>query len=560
MRNFRKIFVLQLRNMFRRDRAKSSRKWIGLGIAAAVLYVLLVGIFVPILHDTAEVFASFSLESEFVALILMSGLMLVMVFGIVTVLTGLYFSKDTEFFLSLPVRPSTVFAAKLAVVYLTELITAALIMTPLLIAVGTAMHMTAVFYILLPIAVLFTPAIPLFFSSIIAIPIMYLVSFFRNRGALGSIIVLLLFGGFFTLYYISVMRMQTLDPTSVDLSGVQGIFRNIANTVYPLYALARVMTLTPAFGLSLTAAVSVNLLIYFGCIVAFGVIAFIVSATVYRRGAASQLEGAKRTKVAHAEYRSTGTVKALMKKEWKEILRTPAFAMNCLLGIIVCPIIVAFFGYTMRASAQLTPTDLAEPGVEHIYSVIMRFFMLFFILFMSTGTNSAPTTAFSREGEKFVYCKLMPVEYRTQLKAKSYVYITIGSLSSVLGVIALSVTSFDLAFMICAIVFTLAYNFSYVHFTMLLDLNRPKLKWTTPNEAVKHNRNVVIAVFAGMACAAVLSVLGGLVYVMLFAKGHPVLAPVLCWVVLFVAVFAMAAISASLLYMHCEKKFEQIEL
>ena len=166
------------------------------------------------------------------------------------------------------IKPSVVFAAKLTIVYLAELVACVLIMVPCLIAAGIALHASAIFYVLLPFAVLLTPAIPLFFAAIISVPVMYIVSFLRNRGALGSIVVLLLFGGFFVLYYMGISKMQNLNPEQVDLSAVQGMFRKIANTVYPLYALARAMNLTTVFGLGVAASVVVNLVIYFGSIIA----------------------------------------------------------------------------------------------------------------------------------------------------------------------------------------------------------------------------------------------------------------------------------------------------
>ena len=141
--------------------------------------------------------------------------------------------------------------------------------------------------------------------------------------------------------------------------------------------------------------------------------------------------------------------------------------------------------------------------------------MLAMIMFMSAGTNAAPSTAFSREGEKFYYTKLLPVDYYTQTKAKSYVYMLIGVASSWLGTIAMAILQFDLSFFLCSMVFLPIFVFACTHFGMLIDIRRPKLKWTTPNEAVKHNRNVMIMVFGGMFASMILVVAGGALNVIL---------------------------------------------
>ena len=184
MRNYLAVIKLQLKNMFRRDRssAKASRRWIIAAVALVILYGIVASSFIAMVAMMSSAFGAYSLQSEFVTLNLLCGLMVVLVFGIVTVLTCLYFSRDTEFFLALPIKPSVVFAAKLTIVYLAELVACVLIMVPCLIAAGIALHASAIFYVLFPFAVLLTPAIPLFFAAIISVPVMYIVSFLRNRG------------------------------------------------------------------------------------------------------------------------------------------------------------------------------------------------------------------------------------------------------------------------------------------------------------------------------------------------------------------------------------------
>ncbi|MDE6397809.1 MAG: hypothetical protein K2L51_00650, partial [Clostridiales bacterium] len=108
MRNFRLVFMLQLKNMLRRDRSRSSRKTILWFALMAVAYAVVATVFIGLILEMGGVFVAFSLQAELVTLILLCGLMVVLVFCIETLLTTLYFSRDTEFFLALPVKPSTV--------------------------------------------------------------------------------------------------------------------------------------------------------------------------------------------------------------------------------------------------------------------------------------------------------------------------------------------------------------------------------------------------------------------------------------------------------------------
>lgn len=565
MRNFSLIFKLQLKNMLRRDKTKNLKKSIPIFILLAIAYVIVAAALISLVVLMGKVFATFSLQSEFLTLIMLCGLLFVLIFGIVTVLTGLYFSRDTEFFLGLPVKPSTVFAAKIAVVYVCELVMTALILLPCMIAAGVVMHLGVAFYVLTVLGVLFTPAIPLFLASVIAIPIMYIVSFMKNRGALGSLLVLVLFGAFFALYYWGITKMQDIAPDEMDLDGVRHIFVNLANTAYPLYALARAMTLTPVFGLNAAASAAVDLLIWAGSIVAVGGIALLISATVYKRGAARQLESSgKRKSAVAAQYRSTGVVKALMKKEWREILRTPGFALNCLFGIVLCPIVTAFVGFSTsvskianQAAAEGAPIS---PYALALLTATIRLIMLWIVSFMSAGTDGAAPTAFSREGERAYYCKLLPVDVKTQIRAKSYLYMLIGSVSGILGTVVMAILDFDLSFFLCSLVFVLLLNFAVVHFGMYLDLSRPKLKWVTTNEVMKHNRNVAIVIFTSMFFTLVAAEAGlGVFYLVYRAASHTA-AIASMWTVILALALAAATASYAALYKNCDRLMNAIEM
>lgn len=566
MRNFATIFKLQLRNMFKRDKSRQgSKKWIGLLALFVILYGIIGFGLVFAVYELSYNMLMYGLTSEFIALLLTSALFFVLVFGIVTMLVCLYFSKDTEFFLALPIKPGTVFAAKIAVVYLTELVMAAALLLPCLITAGVIMMLPPVFYVIMPFAILLIPAIPLFFASIIAIPIMYLVSFFRNRGALGSIFVLIVFAGFFTGYYVLITRMQNVDVENVDITDIRRILLPVLNVLYPVYALAKAMTGVPVFGLNIGVSVLINVLIFLGCVVAFGVIAMIISSAVYRRGAASQLEGAKKKNNAVVMYRGSGTVSALMKKEWREIIRTPAFAMNCLLALILCPIVIGFVGFSFNSAEILKGaggtgelSEIIELQMM-IFAVIIKYLLFGFIMFLGIGANIGPATAFSREGEKMYFAKIMPVDYSAQIKAKSYIYIIIGSLTSVIGAVTSAIVQFDAVMFVCSLVFLLIFNYAAVNFGLLLDLKRPKLKWVTPNEAMKHNRNAVIYTLLVMLAGILFAVVGGFTN-FLFSIRFGAVGVFLSWLIMFVAVLTLAVLSTALLYKDCNKKFESLDI
>lgn len=561
MHNYLSVIKLQFKNMFRRDKSKKSKPAaiVAMFIGLFLLWAMIAGMCVMLVVLLGGVFEMMYLESEFISIIFMVGMGVELFFGIGVVLSCLYFSKDTEFFMSLPIKPVTVFAAKFTVVYLTELAVSALLMLPALIAAGITMYMSWQFYVLLPFAILFTPIIPLLLSAIISIPVMYIASFLRNRGAVGSIAVLVLFGLFFGGYYFLISKTQNLNPDELDLTAMIGTYRNIARSVYPMYALARAMAGTSVFGLGVGASTAVNLVIAFGSVAAMIAVASLISAAVYKRGAAGMLENAKRNKAVKADYRSSSACKALMKKEWREILRTPTFAMNCLLGIIITPIVMVFIIYSFKSSMSNAIANGAEMNAD-VFNTVVNYVLLAMLAFIGVGTNSAPSTAISREGEKFYYFKILPIDYKTQIRAKTYVSIAISAVSCFLGCLVALIGLKDVVFFICAFVYLMLLNYASVHFCMWLDVGHPKLKWTMPNEAVKHNRNAIISVFVNMLAGIVFAFAGGILYVVcLYSLGSVAAANAISWGVVIVLSAVCAVLSHLLLYRTCERKLDAIE-
>lgn len=247
MHNYLTLVKLLLKYMFRRDKTKKSQKWMAVIYALlGFTYLMLAAFVVVSIYLYSTVFAQNGLQNEFITMLLVAGVVFVLIFGIIAMLSNLYFSRDTEFFVSLPVKPAAIYMAKLTVIYLTELLTSVLIFAPCLVTAGITLQLSWVYYVTMFFAVLLTPALPLFLASILSIPIMYVVSFFRNRGAMGSIAVILLFGVLFAAYYFVIIRFSDIGSADdiVITAGIVSLVQAISNIFYPLYALVKFATMT----------------------------------------------------------------------------------------------------------------------------------------------------------------------------------------------------------------------------------------------------------------------------------------------------------------------------
>ncbi len=542
--------------MFARDRTKTKKRkrWATV-ILLSLAYVLIEAVLVYVAYIFGSLATLLEVQSELLTLLFIIAIFVVFVFGVVAVLNNLYFSRDTEFFSALPIKPVTIYAAKLFVVYACETVLMAAILLPCAITAAAFMKVSVLFYVLLPFMVVLMPCIPLFFAAIIAVPVMYIVSFFKKRGAAGSIAAIMLVAAFFVGYYLLMMRfqkfMETEDPLEVLLKFREAM-QKVCKAFYPVYVLVKGALLLPFFGLSAGASAPIGFLIFLGCVAVMGALSVLLSVAVYRRGAAAVLEGAAKAQKKNGSYKTTGLTKAIFVKEWRELVRTPAFAFQCLFGVVMCPLLLGF-------SAFMTMTNGATFG--GVTGDFNRLIYLWFILAMGAGMNVGASTAFTREGEKFCYCKLLPVSAVTLVKAKSFLYMLVGAISSLLGFTVLCILAFDVSFLLLGIPFLVLYLISFVHFGMFFDLSKPKLDWKTPNEAVKHSANAMVPMFANMGFSLALIVAAFVAYYFLGDAGcSRVVCLAVSWSILYACVLAVGIPVSIRLYRTCQHKLDRISV
>ena len=122
MNNFGILLKSMFRNKLRFGADATKRKKIGFSVMFGLAYVMIVAILLLLIISMRDFLtAQPQLAMMMYFMILISAASFVLVFGIVHLVSVLYLSKDTDFYSTLPVKPVTVFAAKLAFVYLFEI-------------------------------------------------------------------------------------------------------------------------------------------------------------------------------------------------------------------------------------------------------------------------------------------------------------------------------------------------------------------------------------------------------------------------------------------------------
>ena len=183
--------------------------------------------------------------------------------------------------------------------------------------------------------------------------------------------------------------------------------------------------------------------------------------------------------------RAGGAVSALTQREWRLLLRTPVFILQSLVSVLIFPLTILIWqlggskAFRVAQIARLPGTVLVLCGAG-------------IVALLSVMSQLAPTT-FSREGAQFWLAKVIPVPPVDQIRAKKRQIwaATILSLLPIYLILAY-LSGFRLQIALPMAALSLFGIYPLLNLGPLVDLLRPKLVWTNPQQAMKGNYNVLL--------------------------------------------------------------------
>lgn len=560
MSNYLIVLKALFKNKFRfADNASKGKKY-GFTILLAVVYVAVMAILISGLVQLQ----SFAEIPEIKLMLYLFGLMtaalIVLIFGVVNLVSTLYLSKDTDFFSMLPVKSSVVYAAKVSFVYLSEAIIVCAILLPLIITFGIVSHAWVWFYIISIVALIIMPCLPLVIAAIVAVPVMFFASKLKNRSVVSLIFYLVLFGGFFGVYIYFIYASTDISGITEDslIEFTKGL-EAILYVFYPYTALAMAACAIPSYGLALGASTAANVAIFFGASLAMLAIVLLLAKFMYSQSAKANNQ-TYNAKVKRGEFKRSGMIKALMKREYTGTFRTTQIAFQCYAVVIMPTIIAIVLGIVGINVDKIFAAETSDPEELAMMSYFFR--QLFSLIGISTITmmlatvaNGAATT-FSREGTDIAALKVLPCSAKQIVKAKTLAWIGVAVPATLVAVVLFNALNFDLTNFLLSLFSLVPLSAAYALFGALWDLTAPKLKWVDPIQAVKHNGHVVIGQFICMA--------GGILsFISIMILGNYVgdlnALRIVNWVIIYLTLAVFAVVDMIMLR-NVEKYFDRIEI
>ena len=470
-----------------------------------ILFLYFAGLIIFLGYNLLDGLIAIHQETVFV------GMILFMIFGLAIIQTIfssiniLYFTKDSEYLLPLPLKPYQIILARTNVMLIAEYVIIFLIGFIPLVMYGILTGAGIVYYLTMILAVILVPILPVLLISMLVMFIMSFAKLTKNRNRFQLFATLLVLAIIIAIS-ISTSGMKQ-DLTNEEMAQMvvkaNGMIELVKGYVPTVDYLMEALTTNSLF----TAIVEV--LKTLGITIIGFIVYMLIAQKIYFKGLVGNLFGggasSSNKEINQKEYRNSKLYKSYVGKEFKNMARNPVFLMQCLIPAILIPIIMVVVVYTGLNSdgmglEQITQMVQQMPTNTFFIACIILGVIQFFTMFIYISI-----TAISRDGENAVFMKYIPVSLYKQYMYKIIpniimnivtIIITLGMAEYILHLPIITL----IALFIVAIIMGILQSIAMI----IVDLKRPKLNWDSEYAVAKQNLNLVFPVLLSIVNIVIL--------------------------------------------------------
>lgn len=478
---------------------KSKARFVGVIALMCVAFLAPLVFICMTLWFAAQTMLAMGMGAEMLAAVFTMTQIMVLVLSAFTYINSMFFAKDNELVLNMPLRGVEIFSAKLIATYLNELVISALVTIPIAvitaasgIQAGYGSMFGAGYWILIPFAIALLPVMPLLLLSVVSFPIALLVQKASKYPVLSAVLQAVLLMAFISLCYLLGYGggyAMSSDETQVDT----GMFQSLGGISFYTRFLAKAM-----LGIS----VAGNFFAFLGITVAMAAVAIGLSVLLYRRAIAMSVEGGANTKrkVKTDEHVNKGTFRALVTAHAKTLSRTPDVLVNLILTMAMPALIAVIMGFVMPSGAEIAAED--PDAAMPYFGYFAVGLVVWITMFTSPLSNIGASFAFSLDKDNIAVLKSLPVTGKEVFKSKLIVSDAVSLISVVAVTVVLAFTA-DIPFW-GYVLFPLlvgVYLISCNAFTMSRDVADPHFNWMNVKELTKASNSATQFIMMGVGLA-----------------------------------------------------------
>ncbi len=470
-------------------------------------FVLLIVLLIPnfasfgyMTYDMTSFLATINQDQVILALLLQIGVSIIIFSSIFMVPSYLFYAKDIEKLLPLPLTKAQLYCAKLIQIHIYQMGFFILIILPFLVGYTLAVGFSTSL-LLLGFFLWMNAIVTMIATSIVLVLIMSVSPWFKNKDAVTLILSMISLG--FALYInYSIGGLDLSDPQAIAYSLIQGQ-QSLAQgfSSFLPHLSASVAMIVDFNWITFVAYVVLTTVFIIGSIVAFAPILVNIMASF--SGSSSTK---KMTLKSLRSHQIKPAIIALSMKELKLLFRTPVYFFNNILVMLILPII---FGFSFIQGAGGNMIEFEALSTFIASQPIMLVVVSAGLSALFSTINLVTPTSISREGSSKYHMLLYPVEMSTQLYAK---FIS-GILVSLIAILPLTILfiilniqyiKLDLIWIVGSLISMLIVMIFMNLFGLLVDVYHPKLVWENEQAAVKQNINFLFTFLGSAAIIALM--------------------------------------------------------
>ena len=474
-------------------------------IVYGLLFLYFAGLIIFLGYNLLDGLIAIHQETIFV------GMILFMIFGLAIIQTIfssiniLYFTKDSEYLLPLPLKPYQIILARTNVMLIAEYVIIFLIGFIPLVMYGILTGAGIVYYLTMILAVILVPILPVLLISMLVMFIMSFAKLTKNRNRFQLFATLLVLAIIIAISISTSGMKQDLTNEEMAQMVVQanGMIELVKGYIPTVDYLMEALTTNSLF----TAIVEV--LKTLGITIIGFIVYMLIAQKIYFKGLVGNLFGggasSSNKEINQKEYRNSKLYKSYVGKEFKNMARNPVFLMQCLIPAVLIPIImvvVVYAGLNSDGMGLEKITQMVQQMSTNTFFIaciilgVIQFFTMFIYISI---------TAISRDGENAVFMKYIPVSLYKQYLYKIIpniimnivtIIITLGMAEYLLNLPVITLIALFVVATIMGILQSIA--------MIIVDLKRPKLNWDSEYAVAKQNLNLVFPVLLSIVNIVIL--------------------------------------------------------
>ena len=465
------------------------------GIAFSIVFLFLSIMMILFSYIVTKQLIKINQAYAFVNILLLMNFFILFAKSVFESLNVLYFSKDLKILLRMPIYPKDILHAKFFNMIISEYQMEVIMLRIPIIVYGILTKVNFLFYIYMFLVLLILPIIPILLTSLVIAIIMRFTNFIKNKNKVLYITIII------SMFLMGFVTMIFSNNQTISVSGFRNIIlktNGLAESIADYFILIKpimntLLNYDNIDGLK-------NLILYYlESIICYFIIIFIIS-KIYLKGAiGTTINSDKNTKCEFKElnlkdFESKKISKTYIIKEWKTLLRTPIFCIECVIMPLLYPICILAIVLLLMQFAKLVGLDLIESfksivnsslGISIFLIVGQVFYML----------NFSSIIAISRDSNNAILIKFLPIDLYKQFKIKIRIGILINTLASLIVSIAFLIFTKNLLFTFIIFLSLCFINVIGEKCKLLIDLQNPQMNWNSEYTMMKQNTNIMYELF-----------------------------------------------------------------